>query len=196
MTITRITKEEREKQIIEVAKAVFIEKGYVGATTSELAKKANISEVTLYRYFSSKRDLFMAAIGPIMIDSLEDVLRDQQQSPRVLLEQFLTNRIEFIVKNSDLIKLMLIESEMNHELSNQVQIIEKIINMLKSLIIRIELPKEKRQILLRFIIGTFLSFLFLPIKKKEKIPTYVRDIMNYIEQNIFDFEGVSTHYYG
>ncbi len=51
-----MTREERRKQILESALKVFIEKGYNGSTTLDIAKKADISEVTLFRYFDSKKN--------------------------------------------------------------------------------------------------------------------------------------------
>jgi len=47
----------REK-IIQAAEMLFSEKGYAGVTTKELASEAGVSEVTLFRNFDSKRNLF------------------------------------------------------------------------------------------------------------------------------------------
>jgi len=53
--------ETREK-IMNSSKSLFSENGYAAVTTKEIAKSAEISEVTLYRYFDSKRSLFNAII--------------------------------------------------------------------------------------------------------------------------------------
>ena len=47
--VIRMSRKDRQYQILEAALTVFIEKGYNGATTAEIAKAANISEVTLFR---------------------------------------------------------------------------------------------------------------------------------------------------
>ena len=49
----RLSKEERRLQILTAAKKVFIEKGFAGTTTAEIAKAADISEVTLFRNFQN-----------------------------------------------------------------------------------------------------------------------------------------------
>ncbi|MBF0329367.1 MAG: TetR/AcrR family transcriptional regulator [Nitrospirae bacterium] len=47
----------REK-VLAAALQLFSAKGYLGATTKEIAKLAGIAEVTLFRQFSSKEQLF------------------------------------------------------------------------------------------------------------------------------------------
>ena len=69
---TRMNREDRRKQILNSALDVFVEKGYNGTTTQDIAKSSNVSEVTLFRYFSSKQEIYMEAIEPIIITTLED----------------------------------------------------------------------------------------------------------------------------
>lgn len=47
----------REK-ILEAAYGCFSQKGYSGTTTREIARAAAVSEVTLFRLFGSKKELF------------------------------------------------------------------------------------------------------------------------------------------
>lgn len=51
----------REK-IMNAAKNLFSANGYAAVTTKEIAKSSGVSEVTLYRYFESKRSLFNAIV--------------------------------------------------------------------------------------------------------------------------------------
>lgn len=46
------------EKIIEAAKVLFEKKGYTAATTKEIAELADVSEVTLFRHFETKRNLF------------------------------------------------------------------------------------------------------------------------------------------
>ncbi|HXX56616.1 MAG TPA: TetR/AcrR family transcriptional regulator [Thermodesulfovibrionales bacterium] len=50
------------KRILEAGLRVFSKKGYLGATTREIAGEAGIAEVTLFRHFSSKEKLFEEVI--------------------------------------------------------------------------------------------------------------------------------------
>ena len=50
-------------KILETALKLFSKEGYLGATTREIAKEAGIAEVTLFRYFPSKENLFEQTIN-------------------------------------------------------------------------------------------------------------------------------------
>lgn len=47
-----------EERIIDTALEVFVEKGYFGATTRAMAEEAGFSELTLFRRFKTKENLF------------------------------------------------------------------------------------------------------------------------------------------
>ncbi len=49
---------ETRKRIVEAAYRCFSRKGFLGSTTKEIAREAGVSEVTLFRYFRSKEELF------------------------------------------------------------------------------------------------------------------------------------------
>jgi AcrR family transcriptional regulator len=52
----------REEQILEVARRLFIERGY-GVSTAEIAKELGISEGSIFKRFCTKQKLLMAALG-------------------------------------------------------------------------------------------------------------------------------------
>lgn len=55
----RLPAGEREQQILHAAIRVFARGNYRAAGTAAIAREAGISEPTIYRYFASKRDLFV-----------------------------------------------------------------------------------------------------------------------------------------
>ena len=59
----RLPAEERRRQILNAAIAVFARLGYAGTGTADIAREAGIGEPTIYRYFANKRDLYLAAIA-------------------------------------------------------------------------------------------------------------------------------------
>ena len=59
--------EKKRKDIIDAAIDEFREQGFLGATTTSIAKKAQVSSRTLYNHFESKEALF-EAISDIMIE--------------------------------------------------------------------------------------------------------------------------------
>ena len=64
--IVKLT-EIKRKNIIDAAIEEFQEQGFLGAKTTSIAKRANVSSRTLYNHFKSKEALF-EAISDIMIE--------------------------------------------------------------------------------------------------------------------------------
>lgn len=63
------------ERIVEAARNLFAEKGFDRTTTAEIARKAGISEGTIYRHFKSKKELLMECVIPVLqkiIDLTED----------------------------------------------------------------------------------------------------------------------------
>lgn len=54
------------KQILEAAREVFLAEGF-GASTIEIARRAGVSEGSIFKRFSTKDDLFFAAMGEASI---------------------------------------------------------------------------------------------------------------------------------
>ena len=60
---TRLQVDERRRQLLERATALFAQHGYDELSMARIAREAGISKALLYHYFPSKRDLFEAALG-------------------------------------------------------------------------------------------------------------------------------------
>lgn len=58
----RRSPEELRDRVIEAASEEFERAGYSGATTAAIARRADVTEAQIFRYFSSKADLFRTAI--------------------------------------------------------------------------------------------------------------------------------------
>jgi AcrR family transcriptional regulator len=57
----RRSADERRKHVIEAAIATFAAEGYDGASTTEIARRAGISQPYIYALYRNKHDLFLAA---------------------------------------------------------------------------------------------------------------------------------------
>ena len=69
--------EEKRRRILDAAFAVCQERGVHAARMEEVAARAQVSKGTLYRFFNSKEDLFLATI----IDSYAAVRRESEPGP-------------------------------------------------------------------------------------------------------------------
>jgi AcrR family transcriptional regulator len=75
----KLPAEDRKRQIIESARDVFAEQSYAKVGTADLAKAAGLSEPALYRYFSGKKELFIATLrstGPKLLEIWQDIASD------------------------------------------------------------------------------------------------------------------------
>jgi AcrR family transcriptional regulator len=59
--------EKRRSQILEAALKIFTQKGYAAATVPEIAQAAGVAAGTIYLYYSSKRQLFVAVVKNLII---------------------------------------------------------------------------------------------------------------------------------
>src|SRR6266571_502765 len=69
----------RQEEILEAAARLFAEHGYADTDTQLLADELGVGKGTLYRYFPSKQDLFLAAVDRVMhrmTDQIETTIRD------------------------------------------------------------------------------------------------------------------------
>lgn len=177
---TRLTKEERQEQILTAAINVFVKKGYNGATTLEIAKAANISEVTLFRHFASKKEIFKLSIEPIIFKTLEEtIIASKELTAKEQLEYILTERIKLVSKNHKVIQLLLMESKINSELE-EINYIERIYKLLEKAIVSIGITVKDDKFTTRLLMGSLLSFLYLPEYDEKLICDFVKQIINSI----------------
>ena len=58
----RVPRPVRERQLLELAEALFAERGYGGASMDELARRAGVTKPVVYELFGSKDGLFEACV--------------------------------------------------------------------------------------------------------------------------------------
>ncbi|GAA4350040.1 TetR/AcrR family transcriptional regulator [Angustibacter luteus] len=62
-TRRRVPRAEREQQMLEVAEAVFAERGYQATSMDEIATRVGVTKPMLYEYFGSKDGLLTACLA-------------------------------------------------------------------------------------------------------------------------------------
>src|SRR5215208_724465 len=66
MHAVRITSEERRDQLIDAAVAEFAANGFHATSTTEIARRAGISQPYVYALFPNKHELFLAANAEVV----------------------------------------------------------------------------------------------------------------------------------
>jgi AcrR family transcriptional regulator len=90
---------------------VFAEAGYARATTRALAAAAGVNEVTLFRHFGNKQNLFAAVIeqygGPAVTTAMEAQLSGDYRQDLLIIGRKL---LELLLERKDALRLMLCEA--------------------------------------------------------------------------------------
>lgn len=74
-------KDARPGELVEAARLEFIEHGYGDAKLARIAKRAGVSNGTLYHYFKDKAELFDAVFRAAFVDPMaEGALPTQQEA--------------------------------------------------------------------------------------------------------------------
>lgn len=81
----------KQLAILEAAEGIFAERGFHEATVSEIAKKAHVSDATIYDYFSTKEELLFSIPA-------EKILEYQTKNREILQYiQGATNKLRFLI---------------------------------------------------------------------------------------------------
>ncbi|MGN1418728.1 MAG: TetR/AcrR family transcriptional regulator [Acutalibacteraceae bacterium] len=99
--------EEKRLKILNVAVDEFANKGFENANINTIAKRAQVSVGSLYKYFDTKVDLFLTSVN-YGISCLEEILNEvvtSEEDIAVKLEKLIREAINFSRKNSVMIKL-------------------------------------------------------------------------------------------
>lgn len=113
--------EVRRTQILMGAARVFAEKGYHKATTKEIAQAAGVSEGTIYNYFDNKRELLLAMIELLALQSLKSLIVNQPPAdPKEFITMVLRDRYQLAQERGNLILPIFAEMFSDAELRQEV----------------------------------------------------------------------------
>ncbi|WP_456341667.1 TetR/AcrR family transcriptional regulator [Thermovibrio sp.] len=158
------------ERIVEAAYRCFSQKGYLGATTREIARLAGVSEVTLFRYFKSKRELFEKVLKKFsVIPDIERISAESSLPPEEKLRKVAKEILLSLKGKRNFIRILLSEVSLYEE--EIAEIYEKFIERLDSIVAQIlKTDKETARLFHSSLFGYFLSeeiFLRREINEKE-----------------------------
>ena len=110
--------DERKEKILEVGINEFASKGYEKANINIIAKKAGISIGLMYKYFSTKEDLFITCIqrGMSILDDAVDEILKSDDKLLTKAEKLIRTTCQLSQKDANYVKLYNeITSERNSE---------------------------------------------------------------------------------
>lgn len=92
----RLSTEQRQRQIAEAALELISERGVTGFTTSAISEKVGLAEGTIFRHFSNKQEIALAAIA-LLEERLDESFPDDGGSPLEQLGSFMRHRLELVI---------------------------------------------------------------------------------------------------
>lgn len=172
---------KRESQILEAALAVFSEKGYGVATIPNIAEKAGLAVGSIYNYYPSKRELFLAVIKHFIINAPLLDLIDELPKGDIdgIFSQIMHNRLNLIDNtNISRIPFLMAEIQRDPELKEMwakeflQPFFTEMVKVYRNLGETGRFTISNPEITTRIIGGMIVGFLMLRIMEGENSPLY------------------------
>ncbi|HVZ84587.1 MAG TPA: TetR/AcrR family transcriptional regulator [Terracidiphilus sp.] len=101
---------EAKDKIVRAAVALFARQGFHGTSTREIARLADVSEVTVFRYFNHKDDIFWFALQE-SFDAIKSRLNSLDRSsrrgtPEVMLPELIGMLVDIATYSPELVRLI------------------------------------------------------------------------------------------
>ncbi|WP_257352030.1 TetR/AcrR family transcriptional regulator [Pseudalkalibacillus decolorationis] len=135
---------QKQKQILLAAVEVFAEKGYAGASTAEIAKRAEVAEGTIFRHYRTKKELLLSIVAPVMaklvapflIEDIRKILDKDFPSYETFLRALIINRMEFLRRHFSVVKIFMQEIPFHDELKENFRhyVIENVLTRFKQIV--------------------------------------------------------------
>lgn len=173
---------ETEARILDAAIKIFSEKGFSAATTSEIAKTANVAEGTIFRYFPKKKELLHGIVlraidifgKNILVDELQQVIMENSdKSIEKKIKAIIMNRIKVFTEYFPYIKVLLYEIQFHEDIRELfIDMISKnIIKIVKQVIEDAKKQGEIKSISSLVACRSFIGMVLMMLMQRQFIPS-------------------------
>lgn len=162
-----------EEKIISVAREVFIEKGFDGASMSDIAVRVGINRPTLHYYYRTKDKMFQAVFISI-IHSFIPKIQDTIFNDNIPFENKIEKVIDIYIEtalNNPYLPLFIIR-EVNRNAKSFVEAIrsiyiENFLNKVGTVLLQEMECGKIKQVPLRIVFNTFYGLMIFPFLSKD-----------------------------
>ncbi len=102
--------DKTEQKILGAALKIFSEKGFKGATTKVIAQESEFSELTLFRKFETKENLFNSVLTENrerILEELDSIFIDKEfKNNKDFLETLIKNLTDLMEKNFEFVNIL------------------------------------------------------------------------------------------
>jgi AcrR family transcriptional regulator len=108
----RMSGRERREQLLDVARALFAEKGFDAASVEEIAHRANVSKPVVYEHFGGKEGIYAVVVDREMRTLLNGMTAalSEDAHPRLLLERAAGSLLDYIEGSTDGFRILVRDS--------------------------------------------------------------------------------------
>ena len=162
-----------EQQIIKTAQQLFIEKGFVETSMSDIAAKVGINRPGLHYYFRTKERMFQAVFGEIvlfLLPKIQDIVLQKDKPVTERVGGVIDAYFEVFSENPRLPLFVMRESnrDVNHLINTlaDLRLERNFLEIARSLQDEMDSGRLK-PVPLRFVFFTFYSLLIMPFVMKD-----------------------------
>jgi AcrR family transcriptional regulator len=189
-------KADTKERLFDASLKLISEKGYLGATTREIAQEADVTELTLFRHFGSKERLFMEVLSKYtFLPKLKELLPELEHLSYDDALRLVANKFLLTLKQrKPMIKIMY--SEVNLYPEKIRQIYNKFITEIRMTLASYFASQQKKGVLRKVspevAARTFLGMLFSYFRTEEMMKG--TDIArNKMEKDIRELVDIFIH---
>ncbi|WP_285751660.1 TetR/AcrR family transcriptional regulator [Lentzea sp. NBRC 105346] len=106
-----MTGKERREQLLDVARALFAEKGFEATSIEEIAHRAGVSKPVVYEHFGGKEGIYAVCVDREMQRLMDQIVSALSGGhPRELLEQAAIALLDYIEGSTDGFRILVRDS--------------------------------------------------------------------------------------
>lgn len=116
----------RRQEIIDVATELFAQYGFASTSTNRIAQTVGVTEGLIFHYFPTKAELLRAVASQRkgFIGEVKALLSEATDQPATeVLQHLVLGWTDAVHRQSDLIRMLLVESQTNPELETAFQMV-------------------------------------------------------------------------
>jgi AcrR family transcriptional regulator len=163
---------EKQQRVLAAAMEVFAERGFAGASTAEIAKRAGVAEGTIFKIYKTKKALLIGVVAPLFSRLLAPTLIDPvvqiMKTPHATVEDWLRalyrNRVELLRAHPQLVRIAMQELPFHEEVRDVVKatVLERVWPHARGAIERFQalglIRSAPPASIMRIVFGTFATY--------------------------------------
>lgn len=134
----RMTGPERREQLIEIARALFAEKGFEGTAIEEVASRAQVSKPIVYEHFGGKEGLYAVVVDRevrALLDSVRSSLLIDDATSRDLIEFAALALLDYVENRTEGFRILVRDSNVGSSAGSFASILSDVASQVEDILV-------------------------------------------------------------